>query len=141
MTSVDGSNATDGGARWMYDVTLYPKNLTGIPTWKRPCGRIRTILAKQWLQRYHRRLRPHRHRPMVMWIDYQLISTLPSITSESTYLTCYTFVDTLSKGLTLTRTMWRWNFDGRRLYPERGLLDGGRRQVQWVLHYYGTNCW
>ena len=31
-------------------------------------------------------------------IDYQLISTLPSITSESTYLTCYTFVDTLSKG-------------------------------------------
>ena len=33
-------------------------------------------------------------------IDYQLISTLPSITSESTYLTCYTFVDTLSKGLT-----------------------------------------
>ncbi len=36
MTSVDGSNATDGGARWMYDVTLYPKNLTGIPTLKRP---------------------------------------------------------------------------------------------------------
>ena len=32
-------------------------------------------------------------------IDYQIISTLPSITSESTYLTCYTFVDTLSSGL------------------------------------------
>ena len=32
MTSVDGNNATDGGTRWMYDVTLYPKNLTGIPT-------------------------------------------------------------------------------------------------------------
>lgn len=34
---------------------------------------------------------------------YQLISTLPSITSESTYLTCYTFVDTLSKGITYNR--------------------------------------
>ena len=36
-------------------------------------------------------------------IDYQLISTLPSITSESTYLTCYTFVDTLSKGLSYNK--------------------------------------
>ena len=32
-----------------------------------------------------------------------MISTLPSITSESTYLTCYTFVDTLSKGLTYNK--------------------------------------
>ncbi len=32
-----------------------------------------------------------------------MISTLPSITSESTYLTCYTFVDTLSKGLSYNK--------------------------------------
>ena len=32
MTSVNGTNADDGGSRWIYDVTLYPKNLTGIPT-------------------------------------------------------------------------------------------------------------
>ena len=36
-------------------------------------------------------------------IDYQLVSTLPSITSESTYLTWYTFVDTLSKGLSYNK--------------------------------------
>lgn len=36
-------------------------------------------------------------------IDYQIISTLPSITSEATYLSCYTFIDTLSKGLTYTK--------------------------------------
>ena len=36
-------------------------------------------------------------------IDYQLISTLPSITSESTYLTCYTFIDTLSSGLSYNK--------------------------------------
>ena len=32
MTAVNGSNATDGGTRWIYDVTTFPKNLTGIPT-------------------------------------------------------------------------------------------------------------
>lgn len=32
MTSVNGTNATDGGTRWIYDITLYPKNLTGIPS-------------------------------------------------------------------------------------------------------------
>ncbi len=36
-------------------------------------------------------------------IDYQFVSTLPSITSESTYLTCYTFVDTLSKGISYNK--------------------------------------
>lgn len=36
-------------------------------------------------------------------IDYQIISTLPSITSEATYLSCYTFIDTLSAGLTYTK--------------------------------------
>lgn len=38
MTSVDGSNATDGGTRWMYDVTLYPKNLTDPHPGKGPAG-------------------------------------------------------------------------------------------------------
>ena len=32
MSPVSGTNATDGGTRWLYDVTIYPKNLTGIPT-------------------------------------------------------------------------------------------------------------
>ena len=36
-------------------------------------------------------------------VDYQIVSTLPSITSESTYLTCYTFIDTLSKGITYNK--------------------------------------
>ena len=37
-------------------------------------------------------------------IDYQIVSTLPSITSESTYLTAYTFIDTLSAGLTYNKS-------------------------------------
>ena len=36
-------------------------------------------------------------------MEYQIVSTLPTITSESTYLTTYTFVDTLSKGLSYAK--------------------------------------
>ena len=105
MTTVDGTNAEDGGERWFYDITLYPKNLTGIPSLEKTLreniqdtgkhdgsttditdGFAHTGTASAGDV-----------------IDYQIISTLPSITSESTYLSCYTFVDTLSKGLTYTK--------------------------------------
>lgn len=31
MTSISGGNDADGGTDWIYDVTIYPKSLTGIP--------------------------------------------------------------------------------------------------------------
>ena len=32
MTSVNGTNAANGGEEWRYDITVYPKNATGNPT-------------------------------------------------------------------------------------------------------------
>ena len=104
MTSVNGSNANDGGARWMYDVTLYPKNLTGIPTLEKTLRESKTDTGKH--NGSNDITDGYAHTGAASdcdVIDYQLISTLPSITSESTFLTCYTFVDTLSKGLTYNR--------------------------------------
>ena len=104
MTSVDGSNATDGGTRWMYDVTLYPKNLTGIPTLEKALRENQNDTGKN--NGSNDITDGYAHTGTASdgdVIDYQLISTLPSITSESTYLTCYTFVDTLSKGLTYNK--------------------------------------
>ena len=105
MTSVDGNNATDGGERWIYDITLFPKNLTGIPSLEKTLreqiadtgknGGSTTDIADGF-----------EHTGTASAgdvIDYQIISTLPSITSESTYLTCYTFVDTLSSGLSYNK--------------------------------------
>ena len=101
MTAVNGSNATDGGTRWIYDVTTFPKNLTGIPELEKTLreqvadtgknGGSTTDITDGYA-----------HTGTASagdTIDYQIISTLPSITSESTYLTCYTFIDTLSKGI------------------------------------------
>jgi len=105
MTSVNGSNAADGGERWIYDVTTFPKNLTGIPSLEKT---LREQIADTG--------KNHGSATDIMdgyahtgtasngdILDYQIISTLPSITSEATYLTCYTFIDTLSKGLTYSR--------------------------------------
>lgn len=104
MTSVSGSNANDGGARWMYDVTLYPKNLTGIPTLEKTLRESKTDTGKN--NGSSNITDGYAHTGAASdgdVIDYQLISTLPSITSESTFLTCYTFVDTLSKGLSYNK--------------------------------------
>ena len=105
MTSVDGGNASDGGTRWIYDVTIYPKNLTGIPSLEKTLreqvsdtgknGGSTTDITDGFA-----------HTGTASSgdvIDYQILSTLPSITSKSTYLTTYTFVDTLSPGLTYNR--------------------------------------
>ena len=107
MTSVDGGNATDGGTRWIYDVTIYPKNLTGIPSLEKTLreqvsdtgknGGSTTDITDGFA-----------HTGTASSgdiIDYQIISTLPSITSKSTYLTTYTFVDTLSSGLTYNKNV------------------------------------
>lgn len=105
MTSVNGTNATDGGTRWIYDITLYPKNLTGIPSLEKTLRENQNDTGKHqgsassFTDGY-----AHTGTASAGdTIDYQIISTLPSITSESTYLSCYTFVDTLSKGLSYNK--------------------------------------
>ena len=97
MTSVNGTNANDGGTRWIYDITLYPKNLTGIPSLEKTLRKAKADTGKT---------DDYAHTGTASagdTIDYQIISTLPSITSEATYLSCYTFIDTLSAGLTYTK--------------------------------------
>lgn len=90
-----------GGTGWLYDVTLYPKNLTGSPTLEKTLREAKADTGK------------HNGSTMDITdgyahtgtassgdaVDYQIVSTLPSITSAASYLSTYTFVDTLSKGL------------------------------------------
>ena len=105
MTTVDGTNAEDGGERWFYDITLYPKNLTGIPSLEKTLRENVNDTGKHDGSTTDI-TDGFAHTGTASAgdvIDYQIISTLPSITSESTYLSCYTFVDTLSKGLSYTK--------------------------------------
>lgn len=105
MTSVDGSNASDGGTRWIYDVTLYPKNLTGIPTLEKTLREDKADTGKNGGSTSDI-TDGYAHTGTASAgdvIDYQIISTLPSITSAASYLTDYTFIDTLSKGITYNK--------------------------------------
>lgn len=100
MTSVNGSNATDGGTRWIYDVVCFPKNLTGIPTLEKQLKENVNDTGKN--QGTQELTDGYAHTGTASAgdvIDYLLTSTLPSITSSSTYLKEYSFIDTLSKGI------------------------------------------
>ena len=94
MTTVDGSE-------WNYDLTLYPKNETGNPTLEKTVRESKADTGKNAgkiddiTDGYH-------HTATASdgdVVEYQVISTLPTITSPATALTTYTFVDKLSKGI------------------------------------------
>ena len=101
MTSVNGTTANDGGMRWIYDVTMYPKNLTGIPSLEKTLRENKNDTGKHGGSATDI-MDGYAHTGTASagdTIDYQIISTLPSITSAASYLTDYSFVDTLSKGV------------------------------------------
>ena len=74
------------GDRWNYDVVVYPKNQTNNPTIDKLVSEdgsyadIATASEGDVL-------------------DYRIVTKLPRITSKASYLTKYTVVDTLSKGI------------------------------------------
>ena len=105
MTSIDGTNADDGGERWIYDVVLYPKNCTGIPTLEKTLRESRTDTGKNDGSRTDI-ADGYAHTATGSAgdvIEYQILSTMPSITSGTAYLTDFTFVDELSQGITYLR--------------------------------------
>ena len=104
MTTVNGTNAEDGGERWFYDITLYPKNLTGIPSLEKTLHENIQDTGKHDGSTTDI-TDGYAHTGTASAgdiVDYQIISTLPSITSEATYIDL-SFVDTLSKGLSYTK--------------------------------------
>lgn len=97
MTAVNGTNAADGGTRWIYDVTVYPKNTTSSPNLEKTVreSKADTDTTDDISDGYAETATGSAGDVM----DYQIISTLPAITSAASYLTTYTFADTLSEGL------------------------------------------
>ena len=100
MTTVNGTNASNGGQEWLYNVTVYPKNQTGIPTLEKTLRENKDDTGKN--DGSQSIVDGYDHNATGSdgdVIDYQIISKLPAITSDATSLTAYTFVDTLSRGI------------------------------------------
>lgn len=93
MTTMDGKD-------WNYDVTVYPKNQTGSPDLEKTVREDKNSTGKNGGTANIADGYAHTATASVGdVVDYQIISTLPTITSKATSLTTYTFVDTLSKGI------------------------------------------
>ena len=94
MTTIDGKG-------WNYDVTVYPKNQTGSPDLEKTVREHKNSTGKNTgsLTDIADGYAHTATASVGDVVDYQIISTLPTITSKATSLTTYTFVDTLSKGI------------------------------------------
>lgn len=105
MTNVSGGNAEDGGTAWSYDITLYPKNATSNPSLEKTLRENQSDTGNNDGSSDDIK-DGYAHTGTASdgdVIDYQLVSTLPAITSEATYLSAYTFIDTLSAGLSYNK--------------------------------------
>ena len=94
MTTVDGTD-------WNYDVTVYPKNQTGNPTLEKTVRESMSSTGKN-TGSVSDITDGYAHTATASvgdTVEYQIISTLPTITSEASGLTAYTYVDTMSKGI------------------------------------------
>ena len=110
MTSVNGggngqgsntTEVTDGGHRWIYDVTIYPKNETGIVTLEKTVRESKQDGGKNGATDVITDGFAHNATASTGDVlEYQIISTLPTITSKATSLSTYNFYDSISQGLT-----------------------------------------
>ena len=94
MTTIDG-------AAWNYDVTVYPKNQTGNPDLEKTVREAKNSTGKNTgsLTDIKDGYEHTATASVGDVVDYQIISTLPTITSKATSLSEYTYVDTMSKGI------------------------------------------
>ncbi len=94
MTTIDGT-------AWNYDVTVYPKNQTGNPDLEKTVRESKNSTGKNTgsLTDIKDGYAHTATASVGDVVDYQIISTLPTITSKASALSEYTYVDTLSKGI------------------------------------------
>ena len=92
---------TIGGAAWNYDVTVYPKNQTGNPTLDKTVREAKNSTGKNTgsLTDIKDGYAHTATASVGDIVDYQILSTLPTITSKASSLSEYTYVDTMSKGI------------------------------------------
>ena len=94
MTTIDGT-------AWNYDVTVYPKNQTGNPTLDKTVREEKNSTGKNTgsLTDITDGYAHTASASIGDTVDYQIISTLPTITSKASALSEYAYVDTMSKGI------------------------------------------
>ncbi len=105
VTGNEHSSSPEGGHFWNYDVVVYPKNNTGIPSLEKTIREAAADTGKNGGTDNIKDGFSHNATGSggdVM--EYQVISTLPTITSAATHLTTYNFYDSISAGLSYNKS-------------------------------------
>ena len=94
MTTIDGSE-------WIYDIVTYPKNQTGNPDLSKTVRESKNSTGKHngSLTDISDGFEHTATASVGDTVDYQILSTLPTITSKASSLSEYTYIDTMSKGI------------------------------------------
>ena len=111
---------TIGGNAWNYDVTVYPKNRSGMPTLEKTVREAKADTGKNngLTNDITDGYAASATASAGDVVDYQIISTLPTITSQASFLSQYTFVDQLSKGITYNKNDVKLEFFKDAAYTE-----------------------
>ena len=109
MTTVSGdenSTSPEGGHQWNYDVTVYPKNETGIPELTKEVREASKDTGKNNGSAVITDGFAHNATGSAGDVmEYQILSGLPTITSKATALTTYNFYDSICEGLSYNKDL------------------------------------
>lgn len=107
MTTVNNNTegtAPEAGHEWNYDVTVYPKSFSGIPTLEKTVRESKEDSGSNYgTDKLYDHFEHNATGSAGDTMEFQFVSTLPTITSASTALTCYNFFDTMEDGMTYNK--------------------------------------
>ena len=107
MTTVSGnenSESVEGGHAWNYDVVVYPKNNTGIPGVEKTVREsVKDTGNNDGSEDIHDDYTHSATGSAGDVMEYQIVSNIPTITSDATAITVWNFYDTISEGLTYNK--------------------------------------
>lgn len=109
MTTVSGdsnSASPEGGHFWNYDVVCYPKQNTGIPSLEKFVREsVKSTGTNGGTDSITDGFDHVATASAGDILEYQIISTLPTITSNATSLTTYNFYDSISEGSSYNKAL------------------------------------
>lgn len=104
VNNVTDGSAPEGGSEWNYDVTVYPKNETGIPSLEKTVRESASdtghTKGSNAIDDYYDHFATGSAGDTM---EYQIISTLPTITSQATALSTYNFFDNIAPGMSYNK--------------------------------------
>ena len=109
MTTVSGdenSSSPEGGHYWNYDVVVYPKQETGIPTLTKEVRESRKDTGMNGgTDAIDDGFAHNATGSAGDVMEFQVLSTLPTVTSQATALRCYQFYDSMDPGLSYNKNL------------------------------------